>query len=198
MKPGYFWQQTGAIFMRTTLGLVLISIMLMAVAAQAQDYVSPTKAPQTGRSPGVKVKLISEAGGVKTYALIFAKGDEVLSGLNEFAQKYKVTSARFTAIGDATSAKVGWYDKSRKQFKVIPINEPCEITSLVGDIALYQNKPVVHGHINVATQDGLVHGGHLLEAFIFPTLEVIVTVEEKPLHKKLDPETGATLIDAEL
>lgn len=177
----------------------LITALICAfsvTAALAQEYVSPTKPPETGKSPGVKVKLISQNDRVKTYAVIFAKGDEVVSGLAEFAEKYKVTSARFTGIGDATSAKVGWFDKSRSQFKVIPITTPGEITSLVGDIATYQGKPVVHGHLAVATEDGIVHGGHLLQAYIFPTLEVIVTVEEKPLYKRLDPETGATIIDA--
>lgn len=165
--------------------------------ASAQQYVSPTNPAKTGYSPGVKVKLIGQSGPVKTYILIFAKGDEVLSGLTEFAQKYKVTSASFTAIGDATDAKVGWYEKSRKMFKVNPISEPAEITSLIGDIAMYNGKPVVHAHINLATSDGLVHGGHLLEAHIFPTLEVVVTVQPTTMYKKLYPEAGASVIDTE-
>ncbi|RYZ98506.1 MAG: DUF296 domain-containing protein [Sphingobacteriaceae bacterium] len=148
--------------------------------------------------PGVKVKLISQNGTSKTYVLIFAPGDEILSSLNEFAEKYDVKNARFTAIGDATSAKVGWYDKSRKMFKVIPISEPAEVTSLVGDIAVYNDKPAVHAHINLATSDGVVHGGHFLEGFIFPTLEVMLTTEETPLYKKLYEEAGASVIDPSL
>ena len=171
--------------------------LITTLAASAQEYVSPTKPAETGKSPGVKVKLLSQNGPVKTYAIIFAKGDEVLSGLTEFAQKYKVTSAHFTAIGDATSAKVGWYERSKKMFKVIPINEPAEITSLVGDIAMNEGKPVVHAHINLADKNGIVHGGHLLQAFIFPTLEVMMTVEPTTMYKKLYPEAGASIIDAE-
>jgi predicted DNA-binding protein with PD1-like motif len=165
---------------------------------KAQEYVSPTKPPLTGRSPGVKTKLISDNGTTKTYCLIFAAGDEVLSGLKEFAIKYNVKSAHFTAIGDAKSAKYGWYDKSKQMFKVMEINNFAEITSLIGDIALYNNNPVVHGHINLATEDGTVHGGHLLEAFVSPTLEVMVTVEPETLYKKLAPEFGLLLIDPEI
>lgn len=170
-------------------------LLLLGSAVFAQEYVSPVGAAKTGRSPGVKTKLIAQNGTSKTYVLIFAKGDEIVSGLTEFAQKYNIKNARYTAIGDATSAKLGWYDKSRKMFKVIPINEPAEITSLIGDIAVYNGKPVAHSHINVATSDGLVHGGHLLEAFVFPTLEVMVTTEETPLQKKLYEEANATIID---
>ena len=165
---------------------------------QAQEYASPTGSVATGRSPGVKSKLISDNGSVKTYALIFAAGDEILSGLKEFAQQYAVKSAHFTAIGDASSAKFGWYDKSKKMFRVIELKEPAEITSLIGDIALYNNEPVVHCHINLAIKDGTIHGGHLLEAFISPTLEVIITTEPVPLYKKLAPEFGALVIDPQL
>ncbi|HEY5327904.1 MAG TPA: DUF296 domain-containing protein, partial [Mucilaginibacter sp.] len=120
---------------------------------------------------------------------------EVMSGLTEFAEKYHVKSAHFTAIGDAGTAKVGWYDKSKKMFKINAINEQCEITSLIGDIALFNGKPVVHAHVNLASSDGLVHGGHLLEAFVTPTLEVMMTVEPVPLYKKFNPEFGGVLID---
>ncbi len=180
------------------MAMAFCSCMLFCSAAVAQEYVSPTKPPLTGRSPGVKVKLISENGATKTYSIIFAAGDEILSGLKEFAIKYQVTSAHFTAIGDAKSARFGWYDKSRQMFRVNEINGFAEITSLVGDIAVYNNNPVVHGHINLATEDGMVHGGHLLEAFVSPTLEVMMTVEPVAMYKKLDPEFGILIIDPAL
>jgi predicted DNA-binding protein with PD1-like motif len=94
--------------------------------------------------------------------------------------------------------KFGWYDKSKKMFKVIPINNPSEITSLIGDIALYNGKPAVHAHINVAAEDGTVRGGHLLEAFISPTLEVMMTVEPEPLYKKFNSDMNLALIDPDL
>jgi hypothetical protein len=83
-------------------------------------------------------------------------------------------------------------------FKVMRIDGFAEITSLAGDITLYNNNPVVHAHISMATEDGLVHGGHLLEAFISPTLQLMMTVEPAPLFKKMDSETGILIIDPDL
>lgn len=186
------------IAVKSVLMTALFSFGFFCLKVNAQEYVSPTKPPLTGRSPGVKVKLISSKGDTKTYCIIFAEGDEVLSGLKEFAVKYHVTSAHFTAIGDAKSAKFGWYDKDKKMFKVNQINNFAEITSLMGDISMYNNNPVVHAHINLATDDGLVHGGHLLEAFIAPTLQLIMTVEPVALYKKFDPESGILIIDPDL
>lgn len=179
--------------------LAVTFFLLFAVSVvSAQEYVSPTTPPKTGRSPGVKVKLISEEGKTKTYAIIFSAGDEILSGLKEFAVKYGVKSAHFTAIGDARYARFGWYDKTRKMFKVTALNQYAEITSLIGDIALKDTVPVVHGHINLATENGLVHGGHLLEAIVEPTLEVMMTVEPELLKKKLSADFNILLIDPEL
>ena len=168
--------------------------------AQAQEYVSPAsgKPVELGKAPGMKVKLLSTTGQVKTYVLVFAKGDEVMSGLTEFAQKYHVTSAHYQAIGDALSARIGVYEYSRKQFKVIPITEPAEVTSLTGDIAVLNGKPAPHSHLNLAAADGSVRGGHLLELIIGPTLELFVTVEPTPLYKKLNTEFDANVIDPAL
>lgn len=76
-------------FMRNRIilsGSVLLFFLLCAATkAIGQDYVSPTKPAETGKSPGVKVKLISTNGQTKNYVLIFSPGDEAVSGLTEFA-----------------------------------------------------------------------------------------------------------------
>jgi hypothetical protein len=47
----------------------------------------------------------------------------------------------------------------------------------------------------VGFPDGSAHGGHLLEAHVWPTMEVIVTDYPNTMHKKLDAESGAALIE---
>jgi hypothetical protein len=66
---------------------------------------------------------------------------------------------------------------------------------MAGDIAIYNGKPVVHAHIVVGVSDGSAKGGHLILAHVFPTLEVMVTVDPAEMQKSLDPETGLILID---
>lgn len=160
----------------------------------AQEYVSPTGTVQPGKAPKMKVKLLSTNGESKTYMLMFSKGDEVVSGLTDFAIKYDVKSASYTAIGDAISSKAGWYDYRKKAFKVIKI-DTAEVTSFIGDIAIFNGKPVAHTHFSAATSDGLVHGGHLLELIIGPTLELVITTQPTFLYKKLDKEFEAAFID---
>ncbi len=179
--------------------IILFTFLLVSLrlTANAQEYISPTQPVETGKAPGVKVKLLSTNGETRTYVLIFSPGDEVRSGLNEFAQKYGVKSAYFSGIGDVISAKAGFFDYERKMFKVISI-DTSEITSFIGNIAIFNGKAVAHTHVSVATKDGSVHGGHLIELYVGPTLEVFVIVEPTALYKKLDTRYNAGVIDPSL
>ena len=69
---------------------------------------------------------------------------------------------------------------------------------MIGDIALFNGKPVVHTHMVIGLPDGSAKAGHVLEAHVWPTLEVMVTVEPNAMRKRLDPETGLSLIDPSL
>jgi predicted DNA-binding protein with PD1-like motif len=165
---------------------------------QDEAYVSPSAPVATGKAPGMKVRLLSENAGVKHYAIILAKGDEVMSGLTDFARQNKVTSASFTAIGAFSHATVAWFDDGRKEFKLIPIKQQAELVSMIGDIALVNDQPAVHTHVALASSDGTVRGGHVINAFVFPTLELFMSVYPTALHKQLDDATGLKLIDPSL
>ncbi|MDB5279028.1 MAG: hypothetical protein JWR61_3983 [Ferruginibacter sp.] len=178
---------------------ILFSFLAINVGltAKAQDFVSPTQPVETGKAPGAKVKLLSTNGETKTYSLVFSPGDEVRSGLNDFAQQYHVKSAHYTAIGDVFYGKVGFFNYEKKMFKVISI-DTSEIASFIGNIAIFNGKPVAHTHVSVADKNGLVHGGHLLGLYVGPTLEVFITVEPTALYKKLDKRYNAGVIDPSL
>jgi len=164
----------------------------------AGEYVPPEQAVPRGRAPRMQVELLRQGKEAREYAVIFGEGDEAFSGLLAFAEKYHVTSAHFTAVGALNGATVGWFDPQRKMYKKIPIAGQVEVISMVGDIALYQGKPFVHTHMVVGMPDGSTRGGHVLDAYVSPTLEVMVTVDPIAMQKRFDPETDLTLIDPAL
>jgi uncharacterized protein len=180
--------------------VLLIGAVFGPLRAQdtSSEYIAPAQAVPHGAAPGMKVQLLTDGGTIKEYAVIFAAGDEAFSGLQAFAEQYHVTSAHFTAIGGVQRATVGWFDNQREMFKKIPIASQSEVLALIGDIAIFKGKPVVHAHMVVGTSDGSTRGGHLLEAIVWPTLEVMVTVDPIAMKKAFDPQTGLTLIDPSL
>jgi uncharacterized protein len=185
---------------RTLCVLVLVGITTVVGYSQetASEYVSPSEAVPRGKAPKMQVQLLSEGETTKQYAVIFYQGDEAFSGLLEFAEKYQVTSAHFTAIGALNGGTLSWFDPQRKMYKKIPINGQHEVIGMSGDIALYQGKPVVHTHMVVGNSDGTTRAGHVLDAYASPTLEVMVTVDPITMQKRLDPATDLTLIDPAL
>lgn len=178
---------------------VLLLMGLATVVGFSQEnsteYVSPSKAVPTGKAPKMQVQLLNPGAETKQYAVIFYEGDEAFSGLLEFAQKYHVTSAHFTAIGAVSGATLAWFDPQRKMYKKIPIDGQHEVLAMIGDIALFQGKPVVHTHMVVGNSDGTAQGGHVLAAYVSPTLEVMVTVDPTTMQKRFDPATDLTLIE---
>lgn len=182
----------------TLIGLVTKAKAQQQDSRQDSGYLSPSAPVPTGKAPGMKVQLLSENGGVKSYAIVLTKGDEVMSGLSDFARQNKVTSATFTAIGAFSQVTVAWFDEHKKEFKLIPIKQQVELVSMIGDVALSGEQPAVHTHVSVASSDGTVRGGHLINAFVFPTLELFMTVYPTPLKKQLDEATGLKLIDPSL
>ena len=142
----------------------------------------------------MKHRLI-DTDGPRIFIVILETGDEVTSSLNRFAEEGKLAGSSFKAIGALSSAKVGWFNWQTKTYETAAeFQEQIEVLSLIGDIALKDGKPVVHAHLIVGRKDGTAHGGHLLEAHVRPTLEVVLTEPAHPLHKTIDPESGIALI----
>src|SRR5581483_7253636 len=129
-----------------------------------------------------------------TYAVIFETGDEVTAGLAAFAQERRLSASHFTAIGGFPNVTLGYFDWDKKDYKRIPIREQVEVLSLMGDIALDQGTPKVHAHVIVAKSDGTAHGGHLMDAHVRPTLEVIIVESSGELRKSYDPLSKLDLI----
>ena len=162
---------------------------------EAADLISPARPIPVGKAPGMQVKLVNERDGEKVYAVIFLKGDEVLSGLTQFALDNHVEAAHFTGIGAFSSATAGWLDLKLKMYRAIRVPAQVEVASMIGDIAMFNGKPVVHAHVVLSRQDGSTVAGHLWEGNANPTLEVFVSVDPVPLQKRLNEESGMKLID---
>ena len=143
----------------------------------------------------MKSKLLNDDHGEKTYALIFDKGDEVMAGLKSFAREAGLGGSHFTAIGAFSEAMLGYFDRAQRDYRRIPVREQVEVLSLVGDVALKDGEPEIHAHVVVGTSEGAARGGHILEAKVWPTLEVVVTESPRHLRRVHDEETGLALID---
>jgi predicted DNA-binding protein with PD1-like motif len=142
-------------------------------------------------------RLLHEAGGQRTFAVILQTGDEVMACLNDFVARERITAAQVSAIGALSDAELLYFDWETKAYQKIPVNEQVEVASLLGDVAEADGKPALHLHIVIGRRDGSAMAGHLGKAHVRPTLEVIVTESPAHLRKRHDPESGLALIRAD-
>ncbi len=130
----------------------------------------------------------------RTFALIFEMDDGVLSELQRFAKDQNLSASRFTAIGAFSDVVLGYFDWDRKDYDRIPVNEQVEVLALLGDVALKGADPQVHAHVVVGRRDGSTRGGHLLEAHVRLTLEVVLIESPAHLRREFDAESCLALI----
>jgi predicted DNA-binding protein with PD1-like motif len=132
-----------------------------------------------GMAPGLKVTDLGSAG--RTFRVNMVKGDEIISGLTEFAARNHIKNGHFTGLGAVDKATLRWSDPVNRGSKTNEINEEAEVASLVGSITMDKDgKPVVHAHTVLGLSDGTARAGHLMNGHVSIIAEIFVTEEQSP------------------
>lgn len=128
-----------------------------------------------------------------TYIIRLDRGEKVIETLTRFCEKRKVRFAHFQGIGTCRRAELGFFqmEKGRYKFKKLPGDY--EITSLTGNVSPLDGKPFIHAHIVISGSDFLARGGHLKEAEVLATCEIVLCPLPAALVRKPDPGSGLNL-----
>ncbi|MGN6352680.1 MAG: PPC domain-containing DNA-binding protein [Parafilimonas sp.] len=122
------------------------------------------------------------------YLLVLKKGQPVIASLNAFMEKEKLPGASFTGVGAVLNPEVAYYDINTKHYNYKKFKGSMEVLSLVGNIGWFEDKSIVHTHINMGAPDFTVHGGHLREAEVSLILEVFIVPTEKKILRENNSE----------
>jgi uncharacterized protein len=147
--------------------------------ALPEGYVVPGPVTARGLAPKMRAEQLSTAGS-RTFEVMFGSGDEVMSGLTEFAEKNHITSGYISGIGGLATATLGWGDPEKGGVKTIPVDRKCELASFLGNISLERGKVYVHAHAVVSFSDGSTKGGHVVDAHANPFVEIFLVTTDSP------------------
>ena len=107
----------------------------------------------------------------------------------------KISAAQLTGIGAFADVTLGYFDWNKKDYIDNLVHEQVEVASMIGDVALSPSgEPTLHIHVVVGKRDGTALAGHLQEAHVRPTLEVVLNEAPAHLQKVHDPQSGLALI----
>ena len=129
-----------------------------------------------------------------TYVIRLERGDEVVASLLSLAEKEKIALANVSGIGACDSAIIGVYKLSEKKYYSNHLLGDMEITCLAGNITTMDGKPYVHVHATLGMADGSAKGGHLNEAIISATGELMVTAVNGSVDRFKDEASGINFL----
>jgi predicted DNA-binding protein with PD1-like motif len=89
----------------------------------------------------MRTKLLHEHDGLRTFVVVFDRGDEVVGGLRRFAQEHDVNGAGLTAIGAVSDITWGYFDWERKDYIKESLREQLEVLTLTGNVAVKNGEP---------------------------------------------------------
>lgn len=128
--------------------------------------------------------------------LRFNKNEELITSFTEFCKNHKIRAAFFSAIGSASEVNLSYYNQESTAYEDHLISENMEIVNVSGNIALLENKLIIHAHGIFAKKDLSTIGGHIKSLIISATCEVFLTKLTEDLLREYDESTGLKLLKA--
>ena len=92
-------------------------------------------------------------------------------------------------IGSVVSARLNFLRELPGKYETKEYEGPLEIVCAQGSVALKDTELIVHVHLQVSSQNEC-RGGHLVEATVFSTAEVVIGELDYQLYRYTDDYTG--------
>ncbi len=119
------------------------------------------------------------------------KGEEIVTEVEEILEDEDVTAGSFQGIGAVSKATLGHYSLVSKEYSEKELAQPLEIVSLMGTIT----EEGIHPHACLGTEEMETYGGHLVEAVVAATCEIIATPAPARLNRYHDEKIGLDLLE---
>ena len=117
-------------------------------------------------------------------------GQELLNGIARYCHEREIFSGVVIGIiGSVENARLNFLKALPGKYDSVDYHGPLEIVCAQGSIALKDDIPIIHIHIQLSGQD-ICSGGHLAQAIVFSTAEVTIGALDYQLRRQTDSYTG--------
>ena len=127
---------------------------------------------------------------------IFARidrGEEIISALKDICMSEGVTLASVSAIGAVNSFTVGVFSPADKTYSSNCFSGDYEIVSLLGTVTTKNGDFYSHLHMSAGDGQGRVFGGHLNQAFVSATCEMVIDISDGIVDREFNDGIGLNL-----
>ena len=121
------------------------------------------------------------------------KGEEILEQVKVLALKENIKLASVQALGAVNHFTVGVFKTDEKKYYANTFDGSYEIVSLTGTINTMNDAFYCHLHMSAGDENGHVFGGHLNEATVSATCEMVIEIIDGKVDRYFDEEIGLNL-----
>ena len=126
----------------------------------------------------------------KVHVFRVKPGQELLGEIASYCQEHSISSGVVIGIiGSVESARLHFLTELPGKYEGVQYSGPLEIVCAQGSVAVQNDSPIIHIHIQLSRQD-ICRGGHLAEATVFSTAEVVIGELDRQLWRRSDSYTG--------
>ena len=113
--------------------------------------------------------------------------------IRELCEKEQIRCGAIHGLGAADRVELGLFRTDIKQFVGHTYEGMYEIASLNGNISQMEGKVYLHLHAVIGDEENETRGGHLVEARVSATAEIVITAFEGGADRRFSEEIGLNL-----
>jgi len=117
-------------------------------------------------------------------------GDLINESIRKIAVEENISNAWINGIGAIDNVEVGYMDVENKKYQKRNFDEYYELLSLIGNITYKDGVPFVHTHVTFSDTEYNVFGGHLFDAKITATGEIILSLADFKIDREYNENIG--------
>lgn len=129
------------------------------------------------------------------FILKIDKGEKILETIKNLCKFKKIYSGYFTGLGAVNQINVALFKVSNKEYIKKELYGEYEITNITGNITQMNNEIYLHTHITFSDTNFNAYGGHLIEATVSGTCEIIIHRFNNKIKRKFDNDVGLNLLN---
>lgn len=129
-----------------------------------------------------------------SHLVVLDQHADFMDSLLNFAAEHEVQSATFHGIGAFSSATLAFFNRKMQSYDPIAVENQVEVLHVGGNLTWHNGAVRVHAHATLGRPDGSTLGGHLMDATVWPTLELQCQTYATQVERMHHEDVGLPLI----
>lgn len=127
------------------------------------------------------------------YVIRVDKGEEIVDKIKQICRENNIKLGWVKGLGAVNKITLGLFETSTKKYIASNFEGDYEISALYGNISTMNGEVYTHIHASISDSQCKTFGGHLSEAVVSATAEIVIESMEGTVEREFNEEIGLNL-----